>query len=289
MRRCVTCEATIDGAGWECRRCLFKPAIVNGVPVLAPELAHGNPIDADYDYGVLRAADEGHFWFTHRNRLIAWAIRRYFPDARSFIDVGCGTGGVLRALRSTIPSVQYAGADALLAGLALARQTVPDVPFAQVDIHHLPYDREFDLIGAFDVVEHLDDDEHALRELYRSTRPGGGLIVTVPQHPFLWSALDEFSRHRRRYSRRRLMEVVRGAGYTVERATSFMAFVLPLMIVSRLRKRDLDALDVGAEMRLPPVVNRILDAVCAVESAAIVAGMSFPAGGSLLLVARRES
>src|SRR5499427_3381036 len=287
MRRCVTCEATIDGAGWECRRCLFKPAIVNGVPVLAPELAHGNPIDADYDYGVLRAADEGHFWFTHRNRLIAWAIRRYFPDARSFIDVGCGTGGVLRALRSTIPSVQYAGADALLAGLALARQTVPDVPFTQVNIHRLPYDREFDLVGAFDVVEHLDDDEHALREMCRSTRPGGGAIVTVPQHPFLWSALDEFSRHRRRYTRQALVTSMERAGYVVERATSFMSFTLPAQMASRRRRRDVRALDVGGEMRLSPFVNGMLGAICAAEGAAIGAGMSFPAGGSLLVVARR--
>src|SRR5262245_9390499 len=289
MRRCVSCEATIDVPGWECLRCQFTPAVVNGVPVLAPELANGNPIDADYDYRVLRAADEGHFWFSHRNRLIAWAVRRYFPAARSFIDIGCGTGSVLRALRSRIPSVQYAGADALLSGLALARQNVPDVPFAQLDIHHLPYDREFDLVGAFDVVEHLDDDEHAVRELYRSTRAGGGLIVTVPQHPFLWSALDEFSRHRRRYTRRQLTALVAAAGYRIERATSFMVLTLPLLIASRLQKRDLGTLDVGAEMRLHPIVNSSLGALCRAEGAAIAAGVSFPAGGSLLLVARRPS
>src|SRR5262245_52073388 len=258
MRRCVSCEATLDADGWGCRRCHFNPAVVDGVPLLAPELAEGNPVDADYDYDALRAADEGHFWFSHRNRLIVWAIRRYFPDARSFIDVGCGTGSVLRALRATVPSVRYAGADALLSGLALARLKMPDVALAQVDIQRLPYDGEFDLIRVFDVLEHLDDDRHAVRELHRSTRPGGGLILTVPQHPFLWSALDDFSRHRRRYTRRQLIAVVAQAGYVVERATSFMTLALPALIASRLQKRDLATLDAGAEMRLHPVVNGML-------------------------------
>src|SRR5262249_31848862 len=152
-----SCEATLDAEGWACLRCHFNPTVVDGVPVLAPGLAARNPDDAEYDYDVLRAADEGHFWFEHRNRLIAWAIRRYFPAVRTFIDVGCGTGSVLRALRSQLPSVRYSGADALLSGLARAREKVPDVALAQVDIHHLPYDDEFDLVGAFDVLEHLDD------------------------------------------------------------------------------------------------------------------------------------
>ena len=289
MRRCVSCEATLEGVGWNCPRCCFAPAVVDGVPLLAPELARGNPKDADYGYDELHAAEGSHFWFTNRSQLIAWATRRYFPEARSFFDVGCGTGGVLTALRSTLPGVTFAGADALLAGLALACRQLPDVAFAQVDIRRLPYDREFDLIGVFDVLEHLDDDERALRETYRSTNVGGGLIVTVPQHRFLWSALDEYSHHRRRYTRRQMVETIERAGYVVERATSFMTLPLPAHLVSRVRKRSLATLNPAAEMRLNPVVNSILGAMCGVERTAIAAGVSFPVGGSLLVVARRTS
>jgi SAM-dependent methyltransferase len=287
MRLCLSCAVAFDSNSWTCPHCGFCPVVADGVPTFAPDIARGNQADATYAYDELHAAEGRHFWFISRSRLIAWAIRRYFPDARSLFDVGCGTGGVLTALRSALPRVRFAAADALLAGLAFARRQLPDVAFAQVDIRRLPYDREFDLIGVFDVLEHLDDDEHALREMYRSTNVGGGLIVTVPQHPFLWSALDEHSRHRRRYTRRDMLATIERAGYTVLRATSFMTLTLPAQLASRLRKQSLAALDPTAEMRLNPVVDRVLGAVCSAERAMIACGVSFPAGGSLLVIARR--
>jgi SAM-dependent methyltransferase len=287
MRRCVRCEATLNGDGWACSACGLAPAPIDGVPVLAPDLARGNSSDADYSYDELYAAETRHFWFTNRSQLIAWAARRYFPGAASFFDVGCGTGGVLAALQRACPGITLAGADALLAGLAFARRQLPAVAFTQVDIRRLPYDREFDIVGAFDVLEHLDDDQPALAEMYRSTTVGGGLIVTVPQHPLLWSALDDYSHHRRRYTRARLVGAIERAGYAVERATSFMTFTLPAQIASRLRKQDLATLNPAAEMRLNPAVNGILGALCRIERTAIAAGVSWPVGGSLLVVARR--
>src|SRR5437867_279279 len=115
MRRCVSCETTLDVAGWNCPRCHFVPAVVDGVPVLAPELARGNPTDANYGYDELHAAEDHHFWFTNRSQLISWATRRHFSGVTSLFDVGCGTGGVLAALRAAFPAVRFAGADALLA------------------------------------------------------------------------------------------------------------------------------------------------------------------------------
>jgi SAM-dependent methyltransferase len=259
------------------------------VTILAPEIAQGNPADAEYGHEELHAAEDRHFWFTSRSRLIAWAIERYFPDVQSLFDAGCGTGGVLAALRARLPRVHFAAGDALLAGLAFARRRLPEIAFVQIDLRRLPYDREFDLIGMFDVLEHLDEDEQALREMFRSTRPGGGLIVTVPQHQFLWSALDEYSHHRRRYSRQELVDKISRAGYAIQRATSFMSVTLPLQFAARLRQQDVVTLDPAAEMRLKPAVNRVLRAMCSVERAAIALGVSFPAGGSLLLVARRPS
>jgi SAM-dependent methyltransferase len=289
MRLCLSCAATLNGAGWACPRCGLTPPVVDGVTILAPDFAKGNPTDAEYVHEELYAAEDRHFWFTSRSRLIAWAIERYFPDARSLFDAGCGTGGVLAALRTRLPRVHFAAGDALLAGLAFARRRLPEIAFVQIDLRRLPYDREFDLVGMFDVLEHLDEDEDALREMFRSTKPGGGLIVTVPQHQFLWSALDEYSHHRRRYSRQDLVEKISRAGYVIQRATSFMSVTLPLQFASRLRQQNVATLDPAAEMRLNPVINGALRAMCAVERAAIVSGVSFPVGGSLLVVARRPS
>jgi SAM-dependent methyltransferase len=289
MRRCVGCAATLNGAGWACRSCGLTPPTVDGIAVLAPELAGGNPADATYLCETLHTAAGRHFWFTSRSRLIAWAIERYFPDVQSLFDAGCGTGDVVTALRTRLPRVHVVAGDALLSALAVARRQSPDVAFVQIDLRRLPYDREFDVGGMFDVLEHLDDDEQVLREMFRATRPGGGLIVTVPQHRFLWSALDDYSHHRRRYGRRELIGKISRAGYVVQRATSFMSVTLPLQVASRLRQQDVVTLDPAAEMRLNPAINGVLRALCRVERTMIASGLSLPIGGSLLVVARRPS
>src|SRR5262249_38474167 len=218
---------------------------------------------------------------------IAWAIARYFPHCTSLLDVGCGSGGVLAALRARFPQLRVEAGDALREALDCARRRLPDVSFVQIDVGRLPYDGEFDVACAFDVIEHLDDDEHALGEMHRACRVGGGVIITVPQHPFLWSAVDDYSRHRRRYSRRELVGKLRRAGFTVERATSFLTLLLPALVAARWQKRDAASLDPGAELRIGSALNSVLDAVCRVEASAIAAGLSLPAGGSLLVVARR--
>ena len=147
---------------------------------------------------------------------------------------------------------------------------------------------EFAAVGAFDVIEHIDEDEVALAQMHRALRPRGGLLLTVPQHPWLWSGADDFADHRRRYRRHELVERVRRAGFEVERVTSFVFLLLPAMAASRwiqrLRKREYDPM---SERRLPRVLDRAMWGVLKAETALIRAGISFPAGGSLLLVARR--
>jgi hypothetical protein len=119
-------------------------------------------------------------------------------------------------------------------------------------------------------------------------RPGGLLVLTVPQHPALWSAVDDFSRHRRRYTRKELIGKVRGAGYDIARCTSCFSLTLPMLIVARQRptRRTFDPV---AELRIPRFLNWLLGALVAVESLVIKLGISLPAGGSLLVIARRPA
>lgn len=262
---------------------------MDGIPLLAPAVAEWTGEDAEYKYAELSDAESRHFWFVSRARLIAWAIGRYFPEATSFFDVGCGTGGVEAALRQLIPSLPVVAGDAQLSGLRLARRRLPDQPFIQCDIRAMPFDREFAVTGAFDVLEHLDDDAAVLREMYRITQPGGGLIVTVPQHQRLWSAVDDFSHHRRRYARRELAGRIEDAGFQLLRLTSFMTLTLPVMLISRATARTGEAFDPARELRIDPLSNGVLSAACAVERLLISSGVPLPVGGSLLAIARRTS
>jgi SAM-dependent methyltransferase len=235
----------------------------------------------------LPGAEEKSFWFRSRNALIVWALRRYFPDARSMLEIGCGTGYVLRGVRSAFPDMRLVGGELFPAGLAVAAQRVPDAELLELDARELPFKAEFDVVGAFDVLEHIDEDERVLAGMYEALRPGGGLIVTVPQHPRLWSAVDEYSRHVRRYRRSELLAKLRESGFGVIRWTSFVSFLLPVLALSRLRFRGKDTIDPLAEFRTSPFVDSALGWVLAAERALIRSGLPLPAGGSLLAVARR--
>jgi SAM-dependent methyltransferase len=235
----------------------------------------------------LPEAEEKSFWFRSRNSLIVWALRRYFPQAQSMLEVGCGTGFVLAGVRDAFPQMRLVGGELFQAGLAVAARRVPDAELLELDARNLPFQAEFDVVGAFDVLEHIDDDERALGQMHAALRPGGGLLVTVPQHPRLWSAVDDYSQHVRRYTRRELLAKVRGAGFEVVHWTSFVSFLLPVLAASRLRFRGDKAFDPLSEYRSPPFVDSALGWVLAAERALIKSGLPLPAGGSLLAVARR--
>ena len=247
--------------------------------------ARDYPQDAFEGWEAFERANR--YWFRARERLIGWAIERYFPAARSMIEVGCGTGSVLRFLHASRPSLELSGVDASPRAIELAGERVDGVRLATGDVRALPAAHPYDVAGAFDVIEHLDDDAGALAALREAVRPGGGVILTVPQHPWLWSAYDEYARHKRRYRRRELIERVRAAGLEPERVTSFITLPLPALALSRARVRGGEGYDPVAEGSKPPPLAGLLDRLLAVEAAAIRRGVSLPAGGSLLAVARR--
>ena len=235
----------------------------------------------------MAGVENGHYWFESRNRLITWAIRRYFPGARSFLDVGCGTGFVLAAVQAAFPQMALAGCDYLPEGIVHARRRLPSVPFFRADGRALPIARPFDLVGAFDVIEHIEEDERVLACLHDAVRPGGGLLLAVPQHPWLWSQADDDAGHVRRYRREELAGKVRRAGFEVLRTTSFVSLLLPLMAASRLRRGGCTRAARQSEFQVAGRANSVLMALLTLERSLLNAGVSWPAGGSLFLVARR--
>lgn len=242
-------------------------------PALFPELA---------------ALEDRNFWFQARNRLIVHAIRRYCPHFDAFLEIGCGTGQVLRAIANAFPSARVSGSELFVEGLAFARTRVPRARLMQMGATRIPFTAEFDLIGAFDVIEHIHDDARVLCEIHRALRPGGAVILTVPQHPWLWSHQDELAHHQRRYRRGELERKLRGCGFRVAYSTSFMSLLLPLLAVSRLvvRRNDDDPL---REMRIGRAANALLGSVLLLELLLLRAGARLPTGGSRLVVAVKDA
>lgn len=229
------------------------------------------------------------FWFRARNELILWALSKYFPHAKSLLEIGCGTGFVLSGIAGNRPDMQLSGSEISSVGLAHAFKRIPRAAFFQMNARAIPFVREFDVIGSFDVLEHIQQDEEALVQMHQAVRPGGGILVTVPQHAMLWSQTDEYARHARRYAARDLVAKVSRAGFKVTRLTSFVSLLMPLMMVSRKWPSKTDqSYDPFSELRTGGLANIVLEGFMDIERLAIRAGIDLPAGGSLLLVAKRE-
>jgi SAM-dependent methyltransferase len=181
------------------------------------------------------------------------------------------------------------GSDFFAEGLSFAEERVVDATFLQMDARHIPFWEEFDVIGAFDVLEHIVEDEEVLSQMFRAVKPGGGILLTAPQHRFLWSASDDYAHHQRRYTRKELARKVTRAGFEIERMTSFVSLLLPLMLLARIRPQESPGdCSIWAELRVPRSLNTVFGKILDFERGIIQKGFALPAGGSLLLIARRR-
>jgi SAM-dependent methyltransferase len=239
-------------------------------------------------FAQLFELEDASFWFRGRSDLINWALDRNFPTARSFLELGCGTGYVVNRVRQIHPDWRLVGTELFEEGLEKARIRMPEgVELRQLDATQNPYDAEFDVAGAFDVIEHIEDADAVLAGMYKAVRPGGGLLVTVPQHHWLWSEADVAAHHVRRYTKAELRRQIQAAGFELVRVASFVSLLLPAMMASRLLKKD--AGNVEEELNMAAPLNKACYAAMRLEGALVRAGVNFPAGGSLLAVARRPA
>ncbi len=233
------------------------------------------------------AVDDDHWWYRGRRRIIRAELDGLpLPRPARILDAGCGSGRTLEELADygTVAGLEL---DPDAAQMARGRD-LGEVVVGRVE--EMPWDdASFDLITCLDVIEHTPDDGPALCELYRVTRPGGFLLVTVPAYQALWSLHDEANHHFRRYSRRSLRTAVTAAGWNVCRISPFNSLLLApaaaVRIAQRRRGRG-DAhttdLDVG-----PRWLNRVLEQPLRAEASWLGRGGTLPAGLSLITVLRR--
>ena len=257
----------------------------------AMDRSAGDGARSGYDpehFARLFELEEQSFWFRGRSDLINWALDKHFPGSSSYLEIGCGTGYVINRVRQIHPDWRLVGTELFEEGLAKARIRMPSgVELSQLDATKMPYDAECDVVGAFDVIEHIDDAAAVLTGMYAAVKPGGGLLVTVPQHKWLWSEADVAAHHVKRYTRRELRQEITAAGFRVERVASFVSLLLPGMMASRLLKKDTGNVEEELDMAAP--VNAVCYAAMRIEAALVKAGVNFPAGGSLLAVARKPA
>ena len=164
-------------------------------------------------------------------------------------------------------------------GLSVARGSAEKLPVRAAAL---------DVVVALDVIEHLDDDRLALREMLRVLRPGGVLLATVPAYAFLWSSHDEALGHRRRYLRPQLRERVLDAGFEIALCSYIMGSILPIAIAVRLAERVLRRRG-PAQSDYPTLPRFLNDALARLVGLGghVAPIVSLPFGLSIMVVARR--
>ena len=240
----------------------------------------------EHTYPIMFRIEQSHWWYTGRRKILAdfvEAICRQVTDRRPrILDVGCGTGANLLML-SNYGDAE--GVDVSEDALAFCRERgLEKVQLGAGE--ELPYeDGTFDLVTAFDVVEHMDDDLAGLREMRRVLRPGGRVLLFVPTFMFLWGLQDDVSNHRRRYRLPELRRVLEQAGFEIERTTyANITFFLPILLVRKLMR--LTGIKTETENSINvSALNGVLGRVFGAESW-LLKRMNLPFGVSGLCVAR---
>ncbi len=269
-------------------------SIIDGIRCYHPEVADSY---ADYPDGGFDLTDRNaasSFWVSSRNRLFKHLV---YKEAGStvkseFLEIGCGTGDFIHQILEN-ERLAITGSEIYLKGLVYARKNLPGVEFIQLDVTRGIIDEQFDIIVAFDVLEHIENDNSAISNVYGMLRPDGVFIASVPQYMWLWSGLDDIVKHKRRYSRRELIAKLRKSGFAVSYATSFVCVLFPLMLVNRMLDRGHDKTqpeEVELEKRVtfPKPLNRALDLLMRIDEVLIRWGVSLPFGGTLVVVARKN-
>ncbi|HEX5223665.1 MAG TPA: class I SAM-dependent methyltransferase [Solirubrobacteraceae bacterium] len=242
-------------------------------------------MDRDYELQT-HQAENRHWWYRGRRTVIERVLDALgLPTPARILDAGCGSGRnmIELARRGAVTGVELSHTSVELARARgcgeVIEGSVLDMPFP---------DDAFDLAVSLDVIEHLEDDLAALRELRRTVAQGGALVVTVPAYQWLWSGHDVINHHHRRYTRASLQRVAEQAGWKLARTTYFNSLLLPVAIVLRVLDRfNTKTTESSLDLWVPPEpLNRLLEQPLALEAAAIGRGGRIPAGLSLLAVFR---
>jgi 2-polyprenyl-3-methyl-5-hydroxy-6-metoxy-1,4-benzoquinol methylase len=268
--------------------------VVDGIKCYSPEVAKDYTDYPNSGFDLTDKNAESSFWVSSRNRLFKNILQNYLvPKGKTkLLEIGCGTGNFIEHIVKN-ENLDITGSEIYLKGLVYAKNNLPSVNFVQFDVTRGKIGEQFDIITAFDVIEHIENDNAALSNISKMLNKDGVLIISVPQHMFLWSKLDEIVKHKRRYSRRDLLDKLKTNNFDIDYVTSFLFILFPLMLVSRLFDRGGDQLqsdEQGLEKRVKfsSILNIIFDFLMRIDEGLIKLGVSLPFGGTLIVIARKR-
>lgn len=239
--------------------------------------------------------EDSYWWFVGRHHLVLTFLSATFGARRDLriLDIGCGTGAMSAKLArwGKVTSADFSP----LALEFCRKRGLPDVQ--QADAMAMPFDDNcFDVVVALDILEHLPDDNAALREFRRVLKPGGHVVATVPAYPSLWSGHDVALMHYRRYVAREMRERMSAAGLHVRKLSYAMTLLYPLVWLVRRVGNAVEKRGSGGDgnkrapraalVPVPGWANRLLVGLLAAENA-LIRRARLPFGLSVFCLAQK--
>ncbi len=250
----------------------------------------------DYDskwFDALYQLEEKHFWFIARNEFLYRQLTQHVPKNAKIIEIGAGTGNVTRYLLKNGYSDISVG-DMHLKGLEYA-QNYGIKNCYQFDLLRMPFENEFDGVLLFDVLEHIENDDFAIQNIYKVLKINGYFALTVPAHGFLWNYNDIIAGHKRRYNKKELVNLLQRSGFDVFSCRYFFMSIVPLLFLRKLLNpaKSEDVNDKKTEensetISINPLINKLLLFISRLENK-INKFLPNLFGGSLFLIARKKS
>jgi SAM-dependent methyltransferase len=244
------------------------------------------------EYRIMRDIEQTYWWFVGKQFLVRRILQRLPLNKRRqdrILDIGCGTGIMLKLLEKF--GVSYGAECSPDAIRFLRHRGLNLIVRSDVD-QSVPFkDNTFSAITCLDVLEHLDNDLKLLKEMGRVCKPGGHVILTVPAFDFLWSSHDIALRHKRRYTRKAMLERTSGLGYRVMKASYYNTILfLPVLAARKLRGFSGSKKHARSDffLPIPNWLNTLLSSLFVFEICCL-RFLNFLFGVSLLLVLQKRN
>lgn len=242
------------------------------------------------EYKKLYELENSYWWYVGRRFIIESVLRKFVPSKRGrALDIGCGTGinlGMLSGFASEV-----VGMDKFSGALDYCKHRgFNNLELLDVESISSKSENSFDIVTLLDVLEHVEDDDKALRDIHRILKPGGLLIMTVPAYQFLWSEHDVALHHKRRYILNRLVLQMEEAGFKVEKSSYAIVCTFPIIVSYRIIKgiinKFIPSTPKTSHVILPSRINNLFVLPLKLE-ARLINAINFPFGTSIIVVGKK--